>query len=272
MLSNWTKNLLTKRGIRPSKRLGQNFLISAQVRTDLVDAAEVTKNDVVLEVGAGIGTITVELAKLAKKVIAVEKDPSLIPILKETTKSYKNIEIIQADILKIPPYPILHTPYSKVVGNIPYYLTAPLIRKFLETDTPPKSMTLMVQKEMAQRICAKPPDMSILSVSVQVYAKPEIISYVPRSSFWPQPAVDSAIIKIIPFAHDREQKVLDTFFRIVKAGFSNPRKQLINNLLSGLKISRADTEKWLLACSIAPERRAETLTVEEWLHLAKLSP
>jgi len=256
--------------------LGQNFLIDKNTLEKLVSAADINRGDTVIEVGPGIGTITAYLAKLAKKVIAVEKDPSLVPILKDTTKGFKNIEIVIGDVLKIEKLKIdwkLEIGNWKLAGNIPYYLTAPLIRKFLEIDTPPESMTLMVQKEMAQRICAKPPDMSILAVSVQVYAKPEIISYVPRSSFWPEPEVDSTILRIVPLI-DANKKLTnaDLFFRIVKSGFSSPRKQLINNLSNGLGISREQAEQWLLGAGIAPERRAETLTVEEWLLLAKLSP
>ena len=271
------KFLLSKHKIRPNKRLGQNFLIDKNTLEKLVSAADINRGDTVIEVGPGIGTITAYLAKLAKKVIAVEKDPSLVPILKDTTKGFKNIEIVIGDALKIEKMKIdwkLKVGNWKLIGNIPYYLTAPLIRKFLEIDIPPKSMTLMVQKEMAQRICAKPPDMSILAVSVQVYAKPEIISYVPRSSFWPEPEVDSAIIRI----KSHEARIMNTeterdaFFRVVKAGFSSPRKQLINNLSNGLKINRANTVEWLTGAGIAPERRAETLAVEEWLHLTKLSP
>jgi len=276
MLLNWTKNLLEKRAIKPSKRLGQNFLISEQTRMELVAAADIKKNDLVLEVGAGIGTITTELAARAKHVIAVEKDKALIPILKETTKDFKNIEIIQGDILKtcfvFPTFAKAsadrHGSCFMVVGNIPYYLTAPLIRKFLESADPPRSMTLMVQKEMAQRICAKPPDMSILAISVQVYAKPHITSYVPRSSFWPAPEVDSAILKIIPVPADSKTN-LAKFFRIVKTGFSSPRKQLINNLSKGLKISRAETERVFLSANIDPKRRAETLSVEDWINLVR---
>ncbi len=303
MLLNWTKNLLKKHGIKPNKRMGQNFLISENARAKLVSSAEVKKTDVVLEVGAGIGTITVELAKLARCVIAVEKDKALIPILEETTKDPKNVKVVLGDVLKIEELkidwklsPCGRSPIGgkiarpakpegrsggnwKLAGNIPYYLTAPLIRKFLESTNPPSSMTLMVQKEMAQRITAKPPDMSILAVSVQAYAKPEIVGHIPRSAFWPKPKVDSAIIKILPnpplttcqLAHDREQKV-EQFFTIVRAGFSSPRKQLINNLSKGLNMDRGQAEQWLQSCRVDPKRRAETLRVEEWAYLTKLSP
>ena len=267
MLLNWTKNLLKKYAVKPNKRLGQNFLISEQTRTKLVEAADIKKDDLIIEAGAGIGTITTELAARAKRVIAVEKDRALVPILEETTKDFKNIEIIVDDILKIEN---LEGDW-KLIGNIPYYLTAPLIRKFLESANPPRSITLMVQKEMAQRICASPPDMSILAVSVQVYSTPKIISFVPRSSFWPEPEVDSAILAITPAPADSKTD-FRKFFETVKAGFQSPRKQLINNLSAGLKMNRTETEQWLRSCDVDPKRRAETLEVKEWLRLVELSP
>jgi len=278
-----TKSTFADSGIKPSKRLGQNFLVDKNALKKLADAAELTKDDIVLEVGAGTGTLTVELAKRAKRVIAVEKDRDLIPLLRDAIKKFENVQIAQGDILKltIDNLPLTIDKADKgrgsmvngqwsMVGNIPYYLTAPLIRIFLETENPPQAMTLMVQKEMAQRICAKPPDMSILAVSVQVYAKPEIVSYISRSAFWPQPKVDSAIIKITP-KHSGQLSIVNCqlFFAIVKAGFSSPRKQLINNLSRGLGLSRKETEQWLLASDIAPERRAETLTVKEWITLTR---
>ena len=194
------KKLLKKYNLRPSRRLGQNFLVDEKVLRKIIEAAELSKNDIVLEIGPGIGNLTVKLAKRVKKVVAVEKDQRMIEILKETLKDFKNVKIIKADILKFSPKIYnLKSKIYKVVANIPYYLTSPLIRKFVETvEVKPQLLVLMVQKEVAQRICTKPPDMSILAVSVQFYAKAEIISFVSKKSFWPQPKVDSAIIKIIP--------------------------------------------------------------------------
>ena len=201
--------------------------------------------------------------------IAVEKDPRMVEILKERLKDFKNIEVINSDILKWEPkYKILNTKY-KIVGNLPFYLTAPVIRQFLEgVEIKPQYMVLVVQKEVGQRICARPPKMSVLSVSVQIYAQPEIISYLPRKSFWPQPKVDSTIIKITPkklrVGIDKEK-----FFKIVKAGFSQPRKQLINNLSKGLKAKKEKVENWLLKNNIQPIQRAETLSINDWLKLTK---
>ena len=222
--------------IQPSKRLGQNFLVDKKAVKKIIQAANLKSNDIVLEIGPGLGTLTAGLSKRVKTVIAVEKDPKMTAILQETLKGLNNIEIIQEDILKIfnyrasitsfcrkrrwkksnllrlqsgakaklgaGPVPISGARFSifnhkyKVIGNLPFYLTVPLIRKFLESDCQPKEITLIVQKEVGQRIAARPPDMNLLAVSVQFYAKPEIISYLSKKSFWPQPKVDSAIIKI----------------------------------------------------------------------------
>ena len=262
------KKLLREYKLSPSKRLGQNFLVDERIFKKIIEAASLSKSDVVLEVGPGIGNLTLELAKRVKKVIAIEKDQRMIEILKENLEKFKNIEIVKGDILKLDPKP--HTlKFYKIVANIPYYLTSPLIRKFLEEKYPPKEMILMVQKEVAQRICAKPPDMSLLAVSVQFYAKPEIISFVSKKSFWPSPKVDSAIIRIIPKEMLWRSDLRNLFFKVVKAGFSHPRKQLINNLSKELKMDKEKVKIWLLKNDIQPNQRAETLTVENWINLTK---
>ena len=261
---------LKKYQIRPRKVLGQHFLIDKEVLRKIVKVANLKTGDIILEIGPGTGILTEELAKRVKKVIAVEKDLGMIAILRETIKNFKNVKIIQGDILKIPKHKLPTTNY-KIVANLPYYIVAPVIRKFLELiETRPLIMILMVQKEVAQRICAKPPRMSLLSVSVQFYAKPEIISYVSKKSFWPQPKVNSAILKIVP----RKSALLsasirERFFRIAKAGFSQPRKQLLNNLSRNLKINREKITTWLLKNKIKPYQRAENLGLKEWIRLTK---
>jgi len=282
----YVRGLLKKYKISPVKWLGQNFLIDEKVLRKIIEAAELSENDIVLEVGPGIGNLTAELAKRVKKVIAIEKDKKMVEILRETLKNFTNIEIIEGDILKINLKPYTSKPY-KVVANIPYYLTSPLIRKFLETENQPKEMVLMVQKEVAQRICARPPKMSLLAVSVQFYAKPEIISYISKKSFWPSPKVDSAITKISAFNQPRKSAFNQRFFKIVRAGFSQPRKQLINNLSKNLKvdelklistrrslalarvIDKIKVRDWLLKNKIQPTQRAETLNLEDWINLTK---
>jgi 16S rRNA (adenine1518-N6/adenine1519-N6)-dimethyltransferase len=257
--------------ISPIKRLGQNFLIDKNILRKIIEAAEISKEDVVLEVGPGIGNLTIELAKRVKKVIAVEKDKRMIEILKENLKNFKNVEIVEGDIREII-FAIVKKIAGnyKVVANIPYYLTSNLIRRLLELERKPKLIVLMVQKEVAQRICAKPPKMNLLAVSVQFYAKPEIVSYVSKNSFWPRPKVDSAIIKIKPLIDaDRRPINADLFFKIVKAGFSHPRKQLINNLTEKLKMEKERVKNWLLKNGIEPTQRAETLNIEDWINLTK---
>jgi 16S rRNA (adenine1518-N6/adenine1519-N6)-dimethyltransferase len=267
------ENLLKKQGIRPSRRLGQNFLVDKGVLKKIVETAEPSKDDIVLEVGAGIGNLTAELAKRVKKVIAVEKDQRIIEILKELLERWniRNVKIVKGDIRKIENWKLKVGNCYNVVANIPYYLTSFLIRKFLEEKTPPKLMVLMVQKEVAQRIVAQPPEMSLLAVSVQFYATTKIISYISKKSFWPKPKVDSAIIKIIPARSPIQVSRLfrKRFFKVVRAGFSQPRKQLINNLSRGLGLDKKKVAVWLLKNKIKPSQRAETLNIEEWLNLTK---
>jgi len=267
------KNLLKKQGAAPLKGLGQNFLIDKSVLKKIIDSANLQPDDIILEIGPGIGTLTRELAKKVKKVIAVEKDKKMVEILKETLEGFKNIEIIEGDVLKMDfsDYQLQTTNY-KLIANLPYYIVSPVIRKFLESKNPPKEMVLMIQKEVAQRVCAKPPDMNLLAVSVQFYAKPEILFYVSKNSFWPKPKVDGAVIKILPNKIRRtvlRKAERDFFFRVVKAGFSQPRKQLCNNLANGLKLNKMEVKEWLLKNKINPSQRAETLTIKDWIRLTK---
>lgn len=262
------KNLLKNHRVHPSKRLGQNFLTDKGAVKQIVRTANLQSKDIILEIGPGIGTLTQELAKKVKKVIAVEKDPKMCEILRETLKDFKNIEIIPGDILKTAHCSLPATRY-KVVANLPFYITSPVIRKFLEAAKPPKEMILTIQKEVAQRICAKPPKMNLLAVSVQFYAKTKIISYISKESFWPSPKVDGAILKISVFNQRRKSAFNQRFFEIVKEGFSQPRKQLANNLTKGLKLNKEQIKTWLLKNNIQPSRRAETLNIKDWIRLTK---
>lgn len=273
---NVIKNLLRKHGIHPLKRLGQNFLIDKAALEKIITAADLQPKNIILEIGPGVGTLTQELAKKSWRIIAVEKDPNMTKILKETLPDFKNIKLIQGDILKInlaADYHIFLVGY-KIVANLPFYIVAPVIKKFLESKNPPIQMVLTVQKDVAQRIAAQPPDMNLLAVSVQFYAKPEIIAFVSRKSFWPQPEVDGAILKISeinsPFYQERRLNInRDLFFKIVGAGFSHPRKQIFNNLAEELRINRATVKNWLLENKIKPTQRAETLTIKNWINLTK---
>jgi len=287
------KKLLQQYHLRPNKRLGQHFLISQKVLQEIIQAAELSKKsakggpasggDIVLEVGPGLGNLTQALAQSAKKIIAIEKDKKIAELLKETFKDYQNVEIVQGDILKIQiqglplriPSPAkgkgvserttLELRNYKLIANIPYYLTSPLIRLFLESKNQPQLIVLLVQKEVAQRICARPPAMNLLAVAVQFYGQARIISKVSKKCFWPQPKVDSAIIKIIPGRPAiTGQKARQKFFRIVKAGFSSPRKQLVNNLAQKLNLERAEIKKALTKCGLNPQVRASNLNLEDW--------
>lgn len=282
---------MKKYHFQPNKRLGQHFLISKKMLQRIIQTANLSKKDIVLEIGPGLGTLTQELAQRAKKVIAVEKDKRMVEILKDVLKDHQNIEIIHGDILKIlrdcPSDTVLlfqkdcirgTVPY-KIVANIPYYLTSPLIRLLLESKNPPQEMVLLIQKEVAQRICAKPGKMSLLAVAIQFYSQPKIISYVSKKSFWPQPKVDSAIIKITPLSLRgatrqlaRSDEAISKFFQIVKAGFSSPRKQLVNNLYQKLNLDREKIKAALTQCRLDIRVRAANLRVEDWINLSSLLP
>jgi len=270
LTSKETIQALLQRGrTKPNKTMGQNFLIDARVLEKIIQAAAISKEDTVLEVGPGIGTLTQALAQQAKQVIAIEKDPAMIAILKQTLAGIQNVQIIPGDVRQVSHYPLPKN-YS-VVANIPYYLTSHLIRSFLEeppNGQAPKEILLMVQKEVAQRICAKPPKMSLLAVSVQWYAKASIVAIIPRGSFWPAPAVDSAIIKITPLQQTPSLPP-NQFFRVVKAGFSHPRKQLANNFSQAFQENKETIGQWLQQQDIQPNQRAQTLSVAQWEALAK---
>ena len=246
--------------IKAKKSLGQNFLKDADVLGRIIKAANLSQEDTVIEIGPGQGALTELLAGACKKVIAIELDDRLIDPLHTKFVGDKNVEIIHEDILKINLPKLIEEnglmdEGYKVVANIPYYITAPIIRLFLETKFPPKETMLMVQKEVAERICAKKGEMSILAVSVQYYAK-----------------VDSAIIKI---TREKRQETRDKdevrkFFRIVKSGFSAKRKTLINNLANGLQIEKQEIEKKLESLGFFPNTRAQELGVEDWQKLVSI--
>lgn len=256
------KNILEKYHLKPSLRLGQNFLIDENILKKIIAAADIKKDDVVLEVGPGLGTLTQALATQAKKVLAVEKDKHLVEVLEETLKEYPNVDVIQSDILK---YSLPSSAY-KVVANIPYYLTSHLIRELLESKVPPSLIVLMIQKEVAERMMAKPPNMNLLAVSVQYYAEPKIISAVSQNCFYPKPKIDSAIVTLT--AKPKKEESPDLFFKVVRAGFSQKRKQLANNLANQLKLEKKMVETILLQHNISPQQRAETLTIEDWQKIA----
>jgi len=260
-----TSSLLKQFGLRADKKLGQNFLQDSYTLEAITNAADIQPFDTVLEVGPGLGSLTRYLAVAARQVITVELDADLIPPLEAVTKPYHNIQIIQGDILKISPNEIIHSPDYLVVANIPYYITSAIIRHLLENEPKPRRIVLTIQKEVADRICAQPGDMSLLALSVQVYGKPHITKRIPANAFFPAPKVDSAVLRVDVYPFPKIQpELLDTFFKLTKAGFSQKRKTLRNSLSSGLHLSTAKTEGLLTNAGIDSMRRAETLSIEEW--------
>lgn len=265
------RNLLYAHNMRPNKSFGQNFLVDRPVLMSIVDAAEIAESDQILEVGAGTGVLTRELAQRAKRVVAVELERDMLALLAKTTQQYANVELVARNLLFLDPLNVFgETPY-KLVANLPYYITAPTFRHFLESENPPLCIVVMVQHEVAQRIVAAPGDLSLLAISVQFYGRPRIIAQVPARAFYPAPKVDSAILRID--VNPQEARALltheqrDRFFRVVQAGFSQKRKQLHNSLSHGLHRKDEDIRAWLATAAIDPGRRAETLGIEEWLRV-----
>lgn len=269
-----TRKMMRRFGLRARKGLGQHFLIDGEVLGLVTSAAELKPDDIVLEIGPGLGILTGELAEQAGWVITIELDGKLATILKETLASFDNVTIVNEDILRIEPAALLKeqkaadSPSSyKVVANLPYYITSAVLRHFLEASVKPQIMVVMVQKEVAEAIVAEPGQMSLLSVSVQFYGKPEIISYIPARCFYPAPEVDSAILRVEVYPQPAVQVDEKSFFEVVRAGFGVPRKQIANSLTQGLGVSKAEVLALLGKAGIVPQRRAETLTLGEWARL-----
>jgi 16S rRNA (adenine1518-N6/adenine1519-N6)-dimethyltransferase len=265
-----TQALLKQYRLHAHKGLGQNFLEDPFALEEIIAAAEIQPTDTALEIGPGLGSLTRYLAASAKKVIAVELDGNLIPPLKEVLASYQNVHIIHGDILKLSPKDLINEDHYLVVANIPYYITSAVIRHLLENPSKPRRIVLTIQKEVAQRICAKPGDMSLLALSVQVYGAPRVAAHIPADAFFPAPKVDSAVLVVDIFPSPLiKEELLDSFFKLIKAGFSQKRKTLRNSLSSGLHISPVNAAELLTRAGIDPQRRAETLSIEEWEHLMK---
>jgi len=269
--------LLKDAGLRPRKSLGQNFLMDESALARVVEAAAIQPADTVLEIGAGLGSLTRHLAEQARKVVCVELDAALIPLLSDGLKDYKNVEIIQGDILALDPAKLINLPENEPAGgyivaaNIPYYITSALIRHLLESNRPPDRMVLTVQREVAERICAQPGSLNLLALSVQVYGKPKIVGRIPAGAFFPTPKVDSAIIRVDLYASPPiSMGLMETFFRLAKAAFSQKRKTLRNALAGGMHWQPSEAEALLRKAGIDPMRRAETLNLSEWEELSKI--
>lgn len=261
--------LLKKYGLRPHKGLGQNFLQDPIALEKIVTSAEIQPTDTVLEIGPGLGSLTRYLAASAKLVVAVELDQHLLPPLKAVLAPYDNVRLIHGDILELSPVELIQESNYIVAANVPYYITSAIIRHLLESPSKPRRIVLTIQKEVAQRICETPGDMSLLALSVQVYGKPRIVAQVPAGAFFPSPNVDSSVLAIDIYpAPLIPAEYLDTFFQLIKAGFAQKRKTLRNSLSAGLSVSPIQAAELLTRANIDPQRRAETLSIEEWSKLA----
>ena len=267
--------LLRRYGLHPDKKLGQNFLIDSAALERIVQAAEIGPQDCVLEIGPGLGSLTRYLAFNARQVVAVELDRKLIPVLNDNLSAFSNVTLIQGDILTLHPDVIIQQGCQDegqneiagylVVANIPYYITSALIRHLLEAQVKPSRIVLTVQREVAERICAKPGDLSLLALSVQVYGQPQIKTRIPAGAFYPAPQVDSAVVRVDLYKEPIiPQSRLNDFFRLAKAGFSQKRKMLRNALAGGLAMTVQQTSEFIIQAGIEPQRRAETLTLPEW--------
>ena len=279
---------LSALGIHPKKGLGQNFLVDPVHRARIVAAADLTADDMVLEIGPGPGVLTELIAQQAGRVVAVELDDRLIPILRERFADQPHVTIVHGDILKLNVGALMTKDQGrrtnagdssvfgrssfvgyKVVANLPYYITSAAIRHLLESVPPPELLVLTVQREVAERMVASPPDMSLLALGVQFYATACIVEHIPAGAFYPKPKVDSAVVRL----ERRPEPVVsgvsaEAFFRAACAGFSQPRKQLRNSLAAGMSVPPTEAEAWLTSAGIAFQRRAETLTLAEWGALA----
>lgn len=259
-------NLLKKYNLRPKKSFGQNFLKDEFVLQKIVQAAEIEESDCIVEVGPGLGILTKKLAVQAKKVITIELDKSLESLLKNELFKFSNIELKNMDALKFDP----PKENYKVVANIPYNITSPLISHFLESERRPDKIVLLIQKEVAEKICAKAGKLNVIAIHVQIFGTPKIISKVPAESFFPAPKVDSAVIYIDMYKNPLVKKEnLKNFFKIVHAGFSHRRKTIINALERKLDTDRSTIKSALKKCNISENARAQHLKIDDWSCLSQ---
>ena len=263
---------LKQKGIWANKGLSQNFLIDRIALDKIVAAAEIEEGDRIIEIGPGVGTLTTELIEKSNSVTSIELDSKLATLLSERFSEHHNFKLIEGDVLNTNIGEIVQSDPYKVVANIPYAITSKIIKLFLTSSNKPTSLVMLVQKEVAERICAKPGQMSVLAISVQLYGNPQIIDIVNANSFFPAPKVDSAIIKI--GINDFNNKVpnLDEkeFFRCVKIGFSSRRKKLTNNLMAGYHLDREKVSDIINKIGLKEGARAQDLTISQWNQLSQL--
>ncbi len=268
---NHIKELMKRHGVNFSKSLGQNFLINPTVCPRM---AETCEDENVIEVGPGVGVLTYELSEYAKKVVSVELDKKLLPVLKDSLSECENVKIVSGDILKIDLNKLIEEEFEgeriSVCANLPYYITSPIIMKLLEEKLPINTITVMVQKEAAQRLCALPGtrECGAVSLAVRYYCEPEILFGVSKGSFLPAPKVDSAVIKLNVFDKPSVSvKSEELFFKLIKAGFSQRRKNLVNSLSSGLGMSKDIIKKAMKNAEIEENKRAEALSIDDFANL-----
>ncbi|MGX4582938.1 16S rRNA (adenine(1518)-N(6)/adenine(1519)-N(6))-dimethyltransferase RsmA [Paenibacillus chitinolyticus] len=274
-----TKDILNRHNLVLKKSLGQNFLTDGNVLRNIISAAELTPEKGALEIGPGIGALTQQLAKEAGRVVAVEIDQRLLPILRETLSPYPSAEVVHGDVLKLDLRQLIEEKFSglsgiSVVANLPYYITTPIIMKLLEEKLPLENIVVMIQKEVADRMAAKPggKEYGSLSIAVQFYCEAELVTIVPRTVFVPQPNVDSAVIRLrLRKGPPVEVADEDFFFEVVQASFAQRRKTIYNNLGARFfsKENKRDLEALLLEAGIEPSRRGETLSMEEYGRVAE---
>jgi 16S rRNA (adenine1518-N6/adenine1519-N6)-dimethyltransferase len=273
------RQLLRQFGFKPRKRLGQHFLIDEAVLGRILSAAELSPGDIVVEIGPGLGILTEELARRGASIVAVEVDAKLVALLRKRLADFPDVRIVRADILKVTPRQLLREelPASdparsyKVIANLPYYITSPVLSHFLEAQPRPSEMVVMVQKEVGETIAAAPGKMRSISVKTQFYSKPVIVSYVPAASFYPPPKVDSVVLHLDVYSQPpMELSDVSGFFDIVMHGFSSPRKQLRNSLAHSLQLPPDQLASLLEKAGIEAKRRAETLSLQEWRELWKV--
>jgi len=269
-LHNQTRSILKKYQILPRRKRGQNFLINENLIKKIVSLAELKKSDQILEIGAGVGNLTKEIAKNVKQVFSVEIDKTFCQILAQELKDVKNVKIIQNDIRDFEVTEVGLKNY-KIVSNIPFNITGLILKKFLTALIKPKSMLLIIQKEVAERIVSLPPQMSRLSIMVQFYAEAKIISLVSKNNFWPKPKIDSAILFLKIKKPILEKRREEEFFSLIRAGFSSPRKYLLNNLFKNDMIKdKEEGGKFLKKLNLDFKIRAQELSLEDWIGLIKL--
>lgn len=265
-----TNFMLKKYDLKANKKLGQNFLIDEGIVLDIVQKAEVSKEDLVIEIGPGLGTLTAALAENAKKVIAVELDDNMIPVLNERFALYDNVEIIHNDILKTDLNALISgEEHVKIVANLPYYITTPIVMKLLEEKLNIESITVMVQKEVGERFCSTPngKEYGAITVSINYYTEPEIVIDVPKENFMPVPEVDSCVVNLKIKKEHIELKNEKNFFQVIKAAFSQRRKNLGNSLLAVAK-DKEEIKKMLEELEIDINKRAENLSLEDFARIS----